>query len=194
MHRQHTRNGILIRTHAEPEGLQQAVQQAIAEVDRNRAGGTVETMEQRLASTYGTQRFWLQLLGLFSVVALLLAAIGLYGVISYSVTQRNHEFGIRMALGAQRASVLKVVLFDGLRLSLIGLAIGLAAALGLTRLIESQYGAVQDYESRLYGVTPTDPPTFTAVAVVLLAVALLASYIPARGATKADPMQALRYE
>ena len=194
MHRQHTRNGILIRTHAEPEALQQAVQQAIAEVDRNRAGGTVETMEQRLASTYGTQRFWLQLLGLFSVVALLLAAIGLYGVISYSVTQRTHEFGIRMALGAERSSVLKVVLADGLRLSLVGVAIGLAAALGLTRLIESQHGAVLDYESRLYGVTPTDPATFTGVAAVLLAVALLASYVPARRATKVDPMQALRYE
>ena len=182
-HRLHTRNGILVRTHVEPATLQQAIRQAIAETDPNQVPG-VRTMAQRLASTYGTQRFWLQLLGLFSGLALLLAAIGLYGVISYSVTQRTHEFGIRMALGAERSNVLRVVLSDGLRLSLIGIAIGLVAALGLTRLIESQ----------LYGVTPTDPATFTAVAAVLLAVALLASYVPARRATKVDPMQALRYE
>ncbi len=152
-----------------------------------------------LASTYRTQRFWLQLLGPFSSVALLLAAIGLYGVISYSVTQRTHELGIRMALGAQRSSVLRMVLADGLRLSLIGIAIGLVAALGLTQLIDSlpvdsQPDTALTYANKLYGVTSTDPATFTAVAAVLLAVALLASYFPARRATRVDPMQALRYE
>ena len=140
--------------------------------------------EQRLSRGDVEPRFWLQLLGLFSGVALLLATIGLYGVISYSVTQRTHEFGIRMALGAEQSNVLRAVLGDGLRLSLIGIAIGLVAAHGLTRVIESQ----------LYGVAPTDPVTFTAVAAVLLAVALLASYLPARRATRVDPMQALRYE
>ncbi len=105
-------------------------------------------------------------------------------MISYSVAQRTHEFGIRMALGAERSSILRVVLADGLRLSLMGIAIGLATALGLTGLIESQ----------LYGVIPTDPGTFTAVAAVLLAVALIASYLPARRATNVDPMQALRHE
>ena len=179
----HTRKGMLIRTDVEPLALSGAVQEALRGIDPY-AAPQIRTIESNLAFSYKHQRFWLQLLGLFSGVALLLAAIGLYGVISYSVTQRTHEFGIRMALGAQRSNVLRVVLGDGLRLSLIGIAIGLVAALGLTQLIENQ----------LYGVTPTDPATFTGVAAVLLAVALLASYVPARRATKVDPMQALRYE
>ncbi len=123
-------------------------------------------------------------MGLFATTALLLAAIGIYGLMSYSVEQRTHELGVRMALGAHQADVLKLVVRQGLILSLIGLAIGVAVALGLTRLIEGQ----------LYNVTPTDPATFVAVCLVSLGVALLASYIPARRATKVDPMVALRYE
>ena len=180
----HTMKQILVRTHVEPAALSRAVREAIAEVDPHVVPLRVHTMKHRLASSSGVQRFWLQLLGLFSSLALLLAAIGLYGVISYSVTQRTHEFGIRMALGAERSTVLRVVLADGLRLSLMGIAIGLVAALGLTQFIESE----------LYGVAPTDPLTFTAVPSVLLAVALLASYLPARRATQVDPLQALRYE
>ena len=171
----HTRNGILIRTHVDPGTLQREVRKAIAEVDP-RVVPTIESMDRFLARSVETERFWLHLLGLFATVALLLAAIGLYGVISYAVAQRSHEFGIRMALGAGRSAVLKKVLYDGLRLSLAGVAVGIAAALGLTRLIESQ----------LSGVSPTDPLTFSAVTVVLLSVALLASYVPAVRATRVD--------
>ena len=179
----HLRKGMLIRTEVEPLSLSQEVQETIEGIDPH-VSKRIRTMKSDLAFSYQEQRFWLQLLGLFSGVALLLAAIGLYGVIAYAVTQRTHEFGIRMALGAERSNVLSMVLGNGLRLSLLGIGIGLVSAFGLTRFIESQ----------LYGVTPTDPLTFTGVAAVLLAVALLASYLPARRAIRVDPMQALRYE
>ena len=130
------------------------------------------------------QRLNMILLGFFAGLALLLASIGLYGVISYSVAQRTHEIGIRLALGAQRSEVLTLIVRQGLKLTLIGLAIGIPGALGLTRFLSSL----------LYGVKPTDPFTFIAVSFSLVGVALLASYIPARRATTVDPMVALRYE
>ena len=141
-------------------------------------------IQEVLTDSIARQRFNMLLLGNFAAVAPLLAAVGIYGVISYSVGQRSHEIGIRMALGARREEVLKLVVGQGLKLTLIGVAIGIAGALALTRLLSSL----------LYGVKPTDPPTFIAVSLILTALALAACYIPARRAMKVDPMVALRYE
>jgi len=127
------------------------------------------------------------LLGAFAGLALLLASVGIYGVISYSVSQRVHEIGIRMALGAERREIFRMVIGQGLRLALAGLVIGTAAALILTRLLSS-------FSHLLYGVSPSDPPTFIGVALLLISVSVWACYVPARRATKVDPIIALRYE
>ena len=144
----------------------------------------VKTMEQILASSLTDWRFHAILLGAFGALAMFIAAIGIYGVISYSVAQRTHEIGIRMALGAATRDVLTMVVKQGAILAAIGIAIGLVAAFGLTRLMTSL----------LYGVRATDPSTFVAVSLLLTGVALLASYIPARRAMRVDPIVALRYE
>jgi putative ABC transport system permease protein len=123
-------------------------------------------------------------LGIFAFLALALAAVGIYGVTSYSVSQRTHEIGIRMALGAQDSDVLRLVVGHGLALAVIGMTLGVAGALVLTRFLASM----------LYGIRPTDPLTYLGVCLLLMAVAMVASYIPARRATKVDPMEALRYE
>ena len=141
-------------------------------------------MNQVAAASVSSQRFALFLVGLFAALALLLATIGIYGVISYSVNQRMHEFGMRMALGAGSWDLVRLIMGQGLSLTVAGAAIGLLCAAGLTRLLGSL----------LYGVTGTDPITFAAVAVVALAATTLACYLPARRATNADPMSSLRSE
>jgi putative ABC transport system permease protein len=174
----------VIRTSSEPGRLFSAARAAVAEAEPNQPIYNVMTMEQRLANTTTSRRLNTALLGSFAAVALLLAAVGIYGVMAYSVTQRRREIGVRMALGAQKRDVLGLIIHGGLRLTLLGVAIGLIGAFALTRYLSSL----------LYSVKATDPATFLGVAVGLTGVALLACYIPARRATKVDPMAALRGE
>lgn len=175
---------VVVRTTVEPTSVAASVRQIAGEVDKSAAVSDVKTMEHIVNDAVTQPRFNLFLLALFSVIALLLSAAGIYGVTAYSVTQRTHEFGIRMALGAQVGDVLRMVLRQGMLLISIGIAVGLLAAFGLTRLLRSL----------LYGVSVTDPGTFIAITVLLAFVALVACYIPARRATKVDPLIALRYE
>jgi putative ABC transport system permease protein len=174
----------VIRMAAEPDHLISAVRAIVAEVEPNQALHNVMTMEQRLANTTTSRRLNTALLGSFAGVALLLAVVGIYGVMSYSVTQRRREIGVRMALGAEKSDVLGLIIHGGLRLTLLGVAIGLAGAFALTRYLSSL----------LYSVKATDPWTFLAGALTLTGVALLASWLPARRAAKVHPMVALRYE
>jgi predicted permease len=186
--RAHLHKALVLRTPSGPMGgeknLAVSVKQALAEIDPNQPVTNIMTMEDVLATSLGDYRFYMELLGIFAGVAVLLAAVGIYGVMSYSVNERTHEIGIRMALGAERSDVLGLIARLWLKLTLIGVAIGVALALGVARLISSF----------LFGVKPTDPLTYAAVAVGLSAIALLACYIPARRAMKVDPLVALRYE
>jgi putative ABC transport system permease protein len=153
-------------------------------VDKDQSIGYVMPMDDLASESLAPKRVVTLLLGVFAGLALLLATVGIYGVIAYSASQRTHEIGIRMALGAQKGDVLRLVIGQGLKLVLMGVALGILVALGLTRFLSSL----------LYGVKPTDPVAFTAVSLQLTAVALLSCYIPARRATKVDPMVALRHE
>ena len=186
--RAHLHKALVLRTPSGPmsgeKNLAVSVKQALAEIDPNQPITNIMTMEDVLAASLGDYRFYMELLGIFAGVAVLLAAVGIYGVMSYSVSERTHEIGIRMALGAHRSDVLGLIARLWLKLTLIGVAIGVALALGVARLISSF----------LFGVKPTDPLTYAAVAVGLSAVALLACYLPARRAMKVDPLVALRYE
>ncbi|MGE0129985.1 MAG: ABC transporter permease [Blastocatellales bacterium] len=175
---------VVVRTTAEPMSLANAARNEVWAVDRNLPVSNIKTMEQRLGDSIARPRFSALLLGLFAALALILAAVGIYGVISYAVEQRTHEIGVRMAMGARATDILTLVVGQGLALSLAGVGVGIAGALGLTRLISGL----------LYGVTATDPLTFVGMPALLVAVALLACWIPARRATKVDPMIALRYE
>ncbi|MDQ3253843.1 MAG: ABC transporter permease, partial [Acidobacteriota bacterium] len=175
---------LVVRTEQEPQALIGAVRREIHAVDREVAISQVRTMTQMMSAALAERRFALLLLGIFAAVALALAAVGLYGVMAYAVAASTHEFGIRMALGAQTRDVLQLVFRQGVALALIGVCVGLIASIALTRLMKSL----------LYGVSATDPLTFAGVALLLVAVALLACYLPARRATKVDPMIALRYE
>jgi putative ABC transport system permease protein len=178
------RTGLLIRTTVEPLSLAGAVRQQIQAVDREQPIYNVTTMEAQIAKSVSARKLNLWLLGSFAALALLLAAVGIYGVISYSVTQRTHEIGIRMALGAQARDVWRLVVRQGLALALIGVALGLAGAVALTRVLASL----------LFEVKATDPTTFALVPLALLAVALLACSVPARRAARVDPLLALRNE
>jgi putative ABC transport system permease protein len=175
---------MVIRTKGEATSVAPAAREVIRNIDPEQPIGEVKTMEGLLATSVARSRFNTVLLGVFSLVALVMAAVGIYGVMSYSVQQRTHEIGLRMALGAQRGDVLRLVIKQGIILGLIGVGTGLLVSFGLTRLIVSL----------LFEVPATDPRTFAAVATGLFLITLIACYIPARRATKVDPLVALRYE
>jgi putative ABC transport system permease protein len=175
-------NALVVRTSTEPMSFAASVRNAIWSVDKDQTVADIDTMDHIVAEAVARQRFSMLLLGLFAALALLLASVGIYGVMSYSVAQRTHEIGIRMALGARRADVLQMTVRQGLRLVSVGMILGLAAAFLLTRVLASL----------LFGISATDPLTFVGISLVLLAVAILASYVPALRATKVDPIVALR--
>jgi putative ABC transport system permease protein len=174
----------VIRTTSDPQSVIAAVRAQVRELDRNLPIANINTMEQLVAQSVAQRRFAMLLFGIFAALALVLAGVGIYGIVSYSVTQRTQELGVRMALGAQSGDVLRLVLGQGMKLALLGVSIGLALALGLTRLLQTL----------LFGVRATDPLTFALIALLLLLVALLACYLPARRATLVDPLVALRSE
>ncbi len=176
--------GLVIKTSSDASAAAHAIEAEVHEVDRDLPVTDIQWMSEAVDASLGQARLRTWLLGLFGAIALALAAAGIFGVIAYSVSRRTHEFGIRMALGADRGSVLKLVIGQGFKLTLSGVGLGAVGALALTRYLSSM----------LYGVRPADPLTFGAVAVILVAVALLASYVPAGRATAVDPMVALRYE
>jgi putative ABC transport system permease protein len=175
---------LVVKTDVDPASLAATVRKTVWEIDKDQPVSNIRTMEEILLDSIARQRFSMLLLAIFAAVALTLAAVGIYGVMSYSVAQRTHEIGIRMALGAQTGAVLKLAVGYGLKLVIAGVAIGLIAAFALTRVMSTL----------LYGVTATDPATFALISLLLVCVAALASYIPARRATKVDPIIALRYE
>src|SRR2546422_4154222 len=179
-----SRANLIIRTTGDPVNLTAAVRRQVQALDPNQPVYNVSTMEQTLDQTLVTQRLSMMLLAFLASLALILAAVGIYGVMSYLVTQRSHEIGIRLAIGAQPRDVFKMVIGRGMMLVLIGVAFGLVGAFGLTRLMATM----------LFGVAPTDLSTFLMVAALLTGIALVACYIPGRRATKVDPLVALRYE
>jgi predicted permease len=185
-----------LRTAGEPTALAATVRQVVRELDSNLPITEVGSQTARSSATLGQERLSARLLSFFGGVALLLAAIGLSGVLAYSVSQRTNEIGIRMALGAQTAQVLRMVLAQGLKLVLLGLAVGAAIGYGLKRMFANQSFTPESWQARmanqLYGVSVTDPLTIAVIALLLIVVALLACWIPARRATKVDPMVALR--
>jgi putative ABC transport system permease protein len=178
------RMSLVVRTAGDPMAMTKAVKDQVYAVDKDQPMYKIRTMDQVVADSQMSPRFTLILLGIFAVIALALAAVGIYGVVSYAVTQRTREIGIRIALGAARGDVLRLVLGQGTALAVAGVIVGLGAALALTRLMSSL----------LFGVSATDPAIFAGAALFLAAIALLATYLPARRAMQVDPMVSLRYE
>jgi putative ABC transport system permease protein len=175
---------LVARTTGDPAGLSKSVQREVQSVDPELPVFSIKPMNEVMAQAVAERRFSMMLFGIFALLALTLAGVGIYGVMAYTVAQRTHEIGIRIALGAKAADVLKMIVGQATRLALIGVGVGLTLAFSLTRLMSSL----------LFGVSATDPLTFAAISLVLTGIALLASYIPARRATRVDPMIALRYE
>jgi ABC-type antimicrobial peptide transport system permease subunit len=175
---------LVVRTKGDAVSMAAAVRQAIWAVDKDQPVSNVRTMDEVFAAAVSRERFQTLLLTLFATLALVLACVGLYGVISYAVAQRTHEIGVRMALGAQSHDVLRLVIRQGMVLTLAGLVVGVIGGLAVTRVMTDL----------LFGVTTTDAVTFISVGGLLVGVALLACYIPARRATRIDPLVALRYE
>jgi putative ABC transport system permease protein len=175
---------LVVRTTNDPASIRSVVRNELKRIDRSVPVFAVKTMTERIDAALSADRMVAILLAIFGAAALLLAGVGIYGVMSYAVAQRTHEIGIRMALGASAADVLRLVVRNGMSLALVGVVVGLAGAYLLSRLIVSM----------LFGITPTDLPTFAIVTLGLVLVALIACYIPARRATKVDPLVALRYE
>jgi predicted permease len=175
---------VVVRTEGDPASIMKLVRSSVQEIDSREVVYGVQTLDQVLAGALAPRRLSMILLAVFAGLALLLACVGIYGVVSYLVGQRTHEIGVRIALGAQRSDVMRLVLREGAKMALVGIVAGLAAAYGLTRLMANQ----------LFGVTPHDPSTYLAVAVLLMLVALIACYVPARRAMRLDPVAALRCE
>jgi putative ABC transport system permease protein len=174
----------VVRANGNLAALPGLMRSRFREVDPNQPVQLMSTMEEMVSATVAEPRFYSRMLGSFSAIALLLASLGIYGVMAYSVAQRTREIGIRVALGAQRSDIFRSVMLKSAFLVLAGVAIGLAGAFGVTRVLQNL----------LFDVKPTDAATFAAVSVLLILVALVATYVPARRATSVDPMVALRYE
>jgi putative ABC transport system permease protein len=175
---------VVLRTEGDPAAVMGPVRMTVHEMDPRQVIYGVQTLDQVIAGSLAARRLSMILLSVFAGVALALSCVGIYGVISYLVSQRTREIGVRMALGAQSGDVMRVVLGQGTKMAVLGVAVGTAAALGLTRLLVNQ----------LYGVTAHDPLTFFAVAILLTVFAVMACYLPARRAVRVDPMVALRHE
>jgi putative ABC transport system permease protein len=187
-----------LRTEGEPTALVSAVRQTVRDMDNNLPVTEITTQEVRTEQTLGQERLYARLLSFFGGLALLLAAIGLSGVLAYSVAQRTNEIGIRMALGAQPTNVLRLIIWQGMKLVLLGLVVGALGAYGLKRLLASQYFSEDAWQrelaNQLYGITGNDPITFSIIAALLMLVALLACWLPAHRAAQVDPLEALRHE
>jgi len=175
---------VVLRTSGDPRLQAAALRSAVREIDPNQPVVKIRTMEENMATSVTEPRFRTWLIGIFAALALVLAAVGIYGVMSYSVNQRTNEMGIRVTLGAQPNDVFRIVVGEGLRLALIGVGVGLIGALAATRVLRTF----------LYGVSAINPVTFAVTAALLTLVAVAACYFPARRATRVDPMVALRYE